>query len=274
MTAANAPVVVASFNVHAGIDGWGRAWDVVSAVRRLEADVVILQEVWSPDGRPSTADAIGSALGYDVLEHSLARGRRAGPHPRADGRWMRRLDWRGAGHALYLDSYRPLSRASATTSRFRHAEPGSWGLAVLSRLPILEHRVVELGRLPRDRVSRSAIVAQLDAGGTELLVAGSHMAHLTYGSPVQFLRLRRALEVAAGSGPAVLAGDMNLWGPPASLLLWGWHRTVRGRTWPSWRPHSQVDHIFVKGPLALRSAEVMPDWGSDHRAVRARLELR
>ncbi len=271
MSPTHADVVVASFNVHAGVDGWGRPWDVVEGVRALDADVVVLQEVWSPAGGPSTAQAIGSSLGYRVFEHPLARGRRAAPHPGADHRWMRSVDWRGEGHALYLNSERPLPGRVVRSDRFGEAEPGSWGIAVLSRLPVLSHRVIELGRLPRDRVTRAAIVLQVDVGGRPLTVIGTHMSHLTYGSPAQFLRLQRLLRDLPGDQASVLAGDMNLWGPPTSAFFGGWRRIVRGRTWPSWRPHSQIDHILVRGPVAGVGATVMPACGSDHLAVRAGL---
>jgi endonuclease/exonuclease/phosphatase (EEP) superfamily protein YafD len=52
-----------------------------------------------------------------------------------------------------------------------------------------------------------------------------------------------------------------------------WHRTVKGRTWPTWNPHSQIDHILVRGSLQHVAGEVLPDAGSDHRPVRALLTL-
>src|SRR5580698_6626735 len=46
-------VVVASFNVHGGVDGFGRPFDVVGSCRAIDADVLILQECWSPaEGEP------------------------------------------------------------------------------------------------------------------------------------------------------------------------------------------------------------------------------
>jgi len=64
---------------------------------------------------------------------------------------------------------------------------------------------------------------------------------------------------------------MNLWGPFVARLLPGWRRTVRGRTWPAWRPHSQLDQVLVRGPLTFCGGDVLPAAGSDHRAVRADL---
>jgi endonuclease/exonuclease/phosphatase family metal-dependent hydrolase len=290
-----ATISIATWNLHAGIDGWGRPFDVIDACRRIDADVLVLEECWAPadPDRSGTAASVARALGYAVVEEPLAGGRRAGPHPRADRRWMRPFDWRGSAHALYLDGHRPLPSRVARSARFAAAEPGSWGIAVLSRRPIVAHRTIELGRLGRDRARRVAVVVELatgagsdglpgavtDAGPDEapsrLTVIGTHMSHLSYGSPVQFARLRRMLESRAGDpapvmtdGPAVLTGDMNLWGPAVAVLLRGWRRTVKGRTWPAWRPHSQVDHVLVRGPVDVIDGAVLPDVGSDHRPVR------
>src|SRR5438067_2315659 len=57
----------ASFNIH-----WGRRprsyepFDVVESCRRLDADVLALQEVWRPDGGASVAEEMADELGYDV----------------------------------------------------------------------------------------------------------------------------------------------------------------------------------------------------------------
>jgi endonuclease/exonuclease/phosphatase family metal-dependent hydrolase len=64
---------------------------------------------------------------------------------------------------------------------------------------------------------------------------------------------------------------MNLWGPPVSLLLPGWRRAVRGRTWPSWRPHSQPDHVLVTSVVRVIDGAVVRTGNSDHLAVRAHL---
>jgi endonuclease/exonuclease/phosphatase family metal-dependent hydrolase len=50
-----------------------------------------------------------------------------------------------------------------------------------------------------------------------------------------------------------------------------WRSTVRGRTYPSHRPHSQIDHILVNEGVRCVSASVVNDDHSDHRPVRARL---
>jgi endonuclease/exonuclease/phosphatase family metal-dependent hydrolase len=265
-------LVVASFNIHAGIDGWGRPFDVVGVCSELDADVLVLQESWRPDGEQSSAEQVGEALGMDVREVTLASGRRAGPHERSDSRWMKPFDWRTASHAIFLDSERPFPSSVLRSSRYRDAVPGSWGVAVLSRRRILDHRVVPLERLRRDRANRALSVIGVDVDGAEVSVAGTHMSHLTHGSVLHFRAVAHSLDEVLGNRPAVLAGDMNLWGPPVGVFLGRWRRAVKGNTWPSWRPHSQLDHILVRG-LEVTESTVWRHSGSDHRPVRVRVRI-
>lgn len=263
---------VATFNVHAGVDGWGRPYDVVAACRTIDADLLVLEENWAPEHGPSLATAVAAALGYESREHPLAGGRLALPHPKADARWMRPFDWRGRSHAIFLDSERPFGREVLRSARYSQARPGLWGIAVLSRLPVTGSDVIELGRLSRDRARRAALTVTVDAGGP-VTVVGTHMSHLTYGAPSQFLGLARGIRARVGARPAVLAGDMNLWGPPVRLFFRGWHRAVRAKTWPSWRPHSQVDHVLVHGAIRVLDGSVLDVAGSDHLPLRVRLAL-
>jgi endonuclease/exonuclease/phosphatase family metal-dependent hydrolase len=66
---------------------------------------------------------------------------------------------------------------------------------------------------------------------------------------------------------------MNMWGPLLSAMLPGWSRAVRGRSWPSWRPAFQLDHVLVNPPVRVVDAEVLSQTGSDHLPVRATLSV-
>jgi endonuclease/exonuclease/phosphatase family metal-dependent hydrolase len=68
-------------------------------------------------------------------------------------------------------------------------------------------------------------------------------------------------------------GDMNMWGPPLSAFFRGWRRVIRGRTWPAFRPHSQLDHLLVTPSVAVVDARIADRTGSDHLPVRATLTL-
>lgn len=268
-------LVVASFNVHGGVDGLGRPFDVVASCRAIDADLLVLQETWTPDRGEPLAHRIGDALGYQVQELAMARARLA-PAPAGDrARGGDSSSWgpvlRVAGpYGLRVGEPRPgrvppVSSTVATTH-------GTWGMALLSHVPVRSTSILDLGQLRRDPARRGAIVVELDIAGRPLRVVGTHMSHLTNGSVIQLRSLRHL--ITDPELPAVLAGDMNLWGPPLSALLPGWSRIVRGRTWPAWRPVAQLDHILVTaGVRPLGAGQVLPVAGSDHLPVRARLTL-
>jgi endonuclease/exonuclease/phosphatase family metal-dependent hydrolase len=268
-------LVVATFNVHGGIDGWGRSTDVVSPARRLDADVLVLQEAFTAADGSGTVGDIADATGLAVVAHlQLARVELYPPHPDADRRW-RPTHGMGPTSALQvrrLDGPDVLERAHPRVARHHPgpARSGRWGLAVLTRLPLTHTSVIDMGRLRGDRADRQASVVEVDVDGAPLTVVGAHMSHLSTGSPLHFLALRRALALVRG--PAVVAGDMNLWGPPTTAVLGPWRRAVAGRTWPAWRPIAQPDHILVNRPVRVVSGEVLRgDTGSDHLPLRARL---
>ncbi len=281
-------LTVASLNLHAGVDDRNVPFDVVGACALLDADVVVLQEVWWPHGGPSQADDIGRALGYDVSWTSFGTGRRF-PEPAAGGHRVGR--WTGRPPAVVLDRRAravgkvpaagaasgvgegKADRAELWSTRVgdRVGEPGRLGLAVLSRLPVRSERTVDLRCLRRDGARRAALVVVLGVGDVDVTVVGVHMAHLSQGSLWQYADLRRALAEAVPTG--VVAGDMNLWGPVVQRLLPGWRRAVIGRSWPARLPVGQPDHVLVRSSLRPDGGEVMAGVGSDHRPVRARLAL-
>jgi endonuclease/exonuclease/phosphatase family metal-dependent hydrolase len=264
-------VVVASFNVHGGVDGFGRPFDVVKACEELDADLLVLQESWSPAYGEPLARQVGDALGYQVEELALTSARLSSPSgsevaPPAWGPVVRQP----GPHGLRVGPARP-GRAPRH-NRVGHLEEGTWGIALLSRVPVSLSATLDLGQLRRDPARRGAIAVEVEVDGRTLRVIGTHLSHLSHGSLVQLRTLHRLL---AGAGPpAVLAGDMNMWGPPLSALLPGWSRAVRGRTLPAWRPLAQLDHILVTpGVKVLGRGQVVAVPGSDHLPVRARVTV-
>jgi endonuclease/exonuclease/phosphatase family metal-dependent hydrolase len=267
---------VANFNMHCGMDGWGRPYDYLGAIAALDADVVVLEEAWTTEGDEDGGQAAAAAghLGYQHIAHPVGEGRRIRPQPGEHSSWIAQPSWRESNRALYIDGVRPLAPGVRELARWKEAEPGCIHIAVLVRpsIPIEATRLVPLRLLRADRMRRAAIVVDLTVDGHPVSVAGTHMSHIVYGSPHNFMQLRRLLLTEARPD-AVLAGDMNAWGPFVRLFMRGWRRAVRGRTWPAWNPHSQIDHILVRGSVQPVRSEVLPDAGSDHRPVRAELAL-
>ena len=266
---------VATFNLHAGIDAWGRPFDVVDAVCSLGADVMLLQECWTPDGGESDASLIARELGGYSVTVELAAGRRGTPDPNATEAWGRPRPYFEKDHGLYLDSKRPLQGALAMSERAATGDPGSWGIAIVARTPLEEQVTVTFPDLRRDQVGRSVLTATTTIAGTPWHLACVHMSHLLFGSPLHFTQLRRSLvEHRKDRAPFVLGGDMNAWGPLVSGQLPGLRRAVTGRTWPAWRPHSQLDHLLVNSAVDVLGGHVVDDRSSDHRPVIAQLAER
>jgi endonuclease/exonuclease/phosphatase family metal-dependent hydrolase len=231
-------VTVATFNTHHGVDRRFRPYDVVAACARLDTDVIALQETWRPRGEPGMAAEVADQLGYKVHEVVVSGADR--------------------GHILHVR--RDVEQGAA-----------SWGLAVLSRLPITPRPVIELGRVPGDPALRKAQPVDIDVDGAVLTLVNMHLTHRLYASVRHLVAAHRL--APPPDRPAVLVGDMNMWGPVITSSVPGYRRAVRGRTWPSHRPHSQIDHILVSQPVAVVHGEVMPFAGSDHRPVRATLRF-
>jgi endonuclease/exonuclease/phosphatase family metal-dependent hydrolase len=265
-------LVVASFNVHGGVDGFGRPFDVVAACREIDADLLVLQETWSPASGEPLARRVGDALGYEVEELTMASAKLSEPPASASvpSAWGPVLFQRRP-YGLRVGEVRA-GRRPVRAQRTGPVESGTWGTALLWRVGLRSLRTFDLGQLRRDPARRGGIVVEVEIGDRPLRVIGTHLSHISHGQIFQLRALRRLIDDPGT--PAVLTGDMNLWGPPLSALLPGWTRVVRGRTWPTWRPLAQLDHILVNdGVRTVGPGEVVPVAGSDHLPVRARVTL-
>jgi endonuclease/exonuclease/phosphatase family metal-dependent hydrolase len=262
-----ATLSLASFNIHMAMDGWGRPYDVVEECRALDADVLVMQESWTPDGgSPSTAQTVAGALGYQVVaEVSLARAKRFGPISSHSTRWA---PWPSQVRKAFVLEDETWRRTGPPD---RPSEGGTWSVAMLARVPVRDTQVIHLGQLRRDPARRAVIATTTDLGGREVSLFGTHMSHITHGSHAQYRRLGTLLPHPDHA--AVLAGDMNLWGPPVSSFFPAWRRAVIARTWPAGHPHSQLDHILITPPLSVVHARAAARSGSDHRPVVVTLAL-
>jgi endonuclease/exonuclease/phosphatase family metal-dependent hydrolase len=238
-------LTIASFNCHAGLqarrNGVCHPYDLDQVLLGIDADVVVVQESWAPDGGVAAVRRVSDAIGAEVFELPFGRAKlEPWPHVPRDGSGL-----------------------------------GDVGLAILSRIPAEVQGRLSVGTVLNDPTpERGGLHVVLDVGGTKVDLVGVHLSsRLPYGPPIQLRRL--AAQLPPPGRPGIVAGDCNFWGPGVQSFLPGWQRTVRGRTWPAGRPHSQIDHILVRavdGTEVLHS-EVLPAVGSDHRPVRARLRV-
>jgi endonuclease/exonuclease/phosphatase family metal-dependent hydrolase len=235
---------VAAFNAHWGVGRFGRfygvRYDVARVVRSFGADLVVVPEAWRDESGAGLLDELRDD-GYHVDTVELMRMK-----------------------------LRPRKRNSD-----RHAVPrsGAWELAVCSRFPVLERRLIPMGIVRADAPGlRHALALTVAIDGTRVEMIGLHVSSKLWrlGPMTHVLTLRKGL---GAGGPQILAGDFNFWGPPLGAMMRGWDGAVRGRTYPSRRPHSQIDHVLVRGGIQVLDGEVLAQTPSDHRPVRARLRL-
>jgi len=228
---AGAGLTIGSMNLHCGLSGRGRPFDVPGALGVLDADVIAVQEAWQPaDG----ADAVATAareLGAQLIRTQVV-----------------------AGASL------------AELSIVPRPERGNWGIAVLSRLPVTGYETLDLGRAPGDIVRRKALICSVQTpGGWSLRLVTTHLTH-RFTSPGQLVRLTAHL--GRTPVPTVIVGDLNM--PRlATRVAAGYAPTVRGRTFPAHRPVIQLDHLLTSPAVASADAEVLAPLGSDHLPIRA-----
>jgi endonuclease/exonuclease/phosphatase family metal-dependent hydrolase len=161
-------------------------------------------------------------------------------------------------------------------------QPGSasYGIALLSRYPVISWRVV---RLPALRASvpmwfkgsrrpiwvsdepRVAVAAVLDGPFGELTVCTTHLSFIPGWSALQLSRLVRSL--TGTREPLALIGDLNM-GPRQAAQVTGLRAAATVPTFPVEEPRRQLDHVLVRGGLrATGPAETLRLPLSDHRPL-------
>jgi endonuclease/exonuclease/phosphatase family metal-dependent hydrolase len=266
-------VRVATFNVHAGVDGWGRPTSALDHAATLGADVLVCPELWRALDGADLYRELADRLGMEGRFAPLARGERI-TNGSGGRSWQPLLAHLTGERGLYFSEHRSLTTFQrAERARREGAEAGEWGLGLLTSLAIEEIRVIALGRLWREKVSRAVIVARLRDGEHSFYVVAVHGAHITHGSYFLYRRISAIVDSLDPGVAVLLVGDFNCWRPLLRLFLPRWRSMVRARTWPSRHPHSQIDHILGRGPWQ-RLGGGASEGGSDHRALYADLELR
>lgn len=227
------------------------------AVRRLNPDVLSLQEVDCDQPRSELADLTAvAAEAMGAVEHRFVAAISGTP----GATWM------------------------AATGR---EQPGtaSYGIALLSRFPAVSWQVVRLPRIPMrfpmylpgpnrlmvvDEEPRAAVIAQLRTPNGGLTVANTHLSFVPGWNRRQ---LRRLIHDLRGfPGPRLLTGDLNM--TPAAVRRWsGMRPLAAAKTFPAQAPNRQLDHILTDD-TRLRgnavAAELMPI--SDHRPLAVDLD--
>jgi len=221
-----------------------------AAIIELDPDVLALQEVDRSQSRSQHADLAGVAA-----------------------------------EAMGAEAYRFVPTLAGTPGAMwamspTHRPAGEYGIALLSRLPVVRWQDIPLPALrPTFKVlvpvvrqhltvgeePRAAVVAHLDTPSGPLAVVNTHLTWVPGSSLRQLQEVTRALGEIPD--PVLLMGDFNMWGP---LPRWvtGYRPLAVHATYPVAKPNRQLDHILLRGRgpevLATRAVRVAV---SDHLAL-------
>jgi endonuclease/exonuclease/phosphatase family metal-dependent hydrolase len=255
-------VRVATFNICSGRDPATGAVDparLQAAVREIDADVLALQEV--------DRDQPRSALRDQARDAAEAMG--CGP-----GNWR----FAAALNGTPGGRWKP-----AGTGDLDEGGP-AYGIALLSRLPVLEWSDIRLPAPPshlrtpiihpgaRRRTKlmlledepRVALVAVIQTRNGPLTVVSTHLSFIAGWNVRQLRQLNHQLRDRPR--PLVLAGDLNLPGRLPALIT-GMQPRVRARTFPAPMPRAQLDHVLTDGLAGHEGGRALHLDVSDHRAL-------
>ncbi len=223
-----------------------------ASVRRLDSDVLALQEVDRDQPRSHSADLTAvAAEAMGAVVHRFVAALAGTP----GATWIAATGEEQPGTAGY-------------------------GIALLSRHPVRWWEVVRLpaaplrvplpppGRLRPVLVAdepRVALVAGVETPFGMVVVAATHLSFIPGWNAWQLRRLMAALE--RRPEPVVLMGDLNM--PPRRVArLTGMVPLATGLTFPAHLPREQLDHIVGRGGVqASGAAQVIELPLSDHRAL-------
>jgi endonuclease/exonuclease/phosphatase family metal-dependent hydrolase len=164
---------------------------------------------------------------------------------------------------------------------------GDYGIAILSRWPIVRDTLVHLPvnpPEPRSYEARGALRTVIESPLGTLRVINTHLD----ASGSDSFRIQQAptlLRVARSSGDVVatfIGGDFN--SEPTSsvhamVAAAGWHDTFaecssdNGFSWPEDKPRKRIDYLWYKGLLRCVDAKVLDTNASDHRPVLFHLHI-
>ena len=246
---------IGTFNILHGRSSEDGRVDVdrlATAVKDLDCDVLGLQEVDRDQPRSMGADLTAvAAEAMGAPEHQFVAALSGTP----GGTWMAATGEEQPGSASY-------------------------GIALLSRYPVISWRVVRLPPLratvplwstytrrpflARDE-PRVAVAAVLEGPFGQFTVCNTHLSFIPGWNATQLRGLVRSL--AGTREPLVLVGDLNMQRRQAARVS-GLTSIATAATFPVDAPIRQLDHVLVRGALrATGPAESVRLPLSDHRAL-------
>lgn len=183
------------------------------------------------------------------------------------------LGGRRAGYRSQVDAIAEQSGHAHVAVQENRTVPGisRHGNAILSHWPLTD---VHDMKLPGRIAGRGCLVADVE-GPVSVRVA---CLHLSLGGAAQAVQLAAIAEALHGARAWVAMGDFNCGARSAPLAAFcemtgGAIPSSSPKTFPSWRPTRDYDHIVSGGQLSLARYRSEAPTFSDHLPVSARVVL-
>jgi endonuclease/exonuclease/phosphatase family metal-dependent hydrolase len=198
----------------------------------------------------------------------------------ADVVGLQEVGWHHRGE-IGLDQFEYLSRETGMTAwpgPTKHHDRAHYGNALLSRLPVLDMRPMDLS-LPH-REPRGAIDADIQVGDKVVRVIVAHLGLDPWERNAQITRVLNTVE-RGSARPVVFMGDLNEWRPRSpriKRLMHCFADCAAPRSFHVRMPTLRLDRIFVSDGLVLSKYDVvrtpLTKRASDHLPVRATIALK
>jgi endonuclease/exonuclease/phosphatase family metal-dependent hydrolase len=159
---------------------------------------------------------------------------------------------------------------------------GHHGNAILSKRPLHKGENYDISAYRFERRGLLHSITQLEGVAIPIHCFCVHLALFEKGRERQLQEIIHYIDLLAGGGPTIVAGDFNDWRNRVSTPMRhaGFNEVFEvltgspAKTFPSVRPILAMDRIYVRG-LKIHSAEVLHEWLklSDHLGITAELEI-
>jgi len=144
------------------------------------------------------------------------------------------------------------------------------GNAILSKYPQSDIRDL---KLPGKHTGRGAIIARVEAPKPFYVLN----VHLSLGAADQMRQVEYLIKQAPSDLPLIIAGDFNCGAAArpvltlASAMSMTSLTTPNDKTYPSWSPRKDFDHMLVSPHFSTKNSGVIDIRHSDHRPIEAYL---
>ena len=246
---------IGSWNLLHGMaipQGGTSAESLLSAAAMIDLDLLALQEVDFFQDRSNTLDQTALiAQGMDAQFYDFTPAIFGTPGEKWIPAELTKVN-RSVGKSQS-------SELSASSKRNLINQNSAYGVSIISKIPINEICILELGRSPvgipllvpnenkgkmRPRfiyVSDEPRMAQAAILQNGVTVINTHLSFVPGVNVRQLQIIKKWAEHLPGK--KILIGDLNLIGRiPAKVL--GWNQLVEAKTYPSWKPRIQFDHAL------------------------------